>query len=233
MSNYTRTGTAELMIIAAKRYDDDGAATLARAHDLALPATHTAEVHTTSSGTSDPTYEQATAPAETIAGYLPRWLAVTSDLSRLFAPFHIAAGLRHGAKAMAGGGIDPKMVNRVGVLCDEMITIIDACRPRAHEAHKEALMEERRRQAAAGSCRACGVPIDKPENRKLNLYDQWCYKRIRMWEQAFPELGAVDDHHPEFCSWIRHHIANRIPGFDRPASIHSPIGRMMIPEDAA
>ncbi len=105
--------------------------------------------------------------------------------------------------------------------------IMNLCRPMPPEIIDKLTNLERR----TDDCRACGVPIDKPENRKLGRYDQWCYKRIEAWKQAFPELGAIDDHHAEFCTWIRHHIANRMVGFDRPASIHSPIGRIMVPED--
>ena len=228
---YSANGTARLMLLAAQRLDENPD-TGRRAAELALPATNTSDVHVASSGTSDPTPMQALSEQPAIATYEARWRLATNALQGWVGsplPSALRASeplVRSGAYPWANG----YLINKIGGHCDEVIRLIDLCRPMDLKAADE-MLRESAKLALSSDCRACGAPIDKPENRKLGKYDQWCYKRIPQWMRANPGK-AIDDHHPEFCAWIRHNISIRMVGFERPASIHYPIGRMTIPEGA-
>lgn len=231
---------------ALERFPDTGRL----AAEQALDATPSSDVSVTTSGASNPTEALALArhaglptqhPFEDerirelraenrLTGAEGRWLIATTALGYLVGQ-PLPKSLR-AATAVVERNRNAYLIGLLDKYCREILAVIHLCHPLTRD-EAQKILAEGDKLARATDCRACGVPIDKPENRKLGLYDQWCYKRIDRWKQAFPELGAIDDHHPEFCAWIRHHITNRTPDFDRPASIHSPIGKLMIHEDEA
>lgn len=241
MTQLSPSRVATMLDQTAALLAEHGAATTRRAHDLALGATHHSDGPGQRNAISDPTGTAATTPPDPLAGLERRWLLAMADLGAIAPPqpregtqeARTAARLRDTAQRLNEG--DRRLLgwlHELNRIAWELQHVIYECLPMDREQAHEELLERKHDNLnrAFPDCRACGVPIDKPENRKLGLYDQWCYKRIDRWRQVNPGL-AIDDHHAEFCEWIRHHIANRIPGFDRPESIHSPIGRHMVPAE--
>lgn len=249
--SYTPSGTAALMCTAATKletYPHTGR----QVREMALAASASSEVHVSASGTSDPTPAQAAAIAMKLPPQQPfedpqlaarraerrfdgapeRWAESTRWLDGIIGR-PLPKMLRATSVTIERDWTTPRhqpLLAKIDQHCREVIAITHLCNPIDQDTADQ-MLKDAAKLARSTDCRACGVPIDSPENRKLGLYDQWCYKRIHQWMRANPGM-SVDDHTPEFCAWIRHNISTRMVGFDRPASIHSPIGRMTIPEGA-
>lgn len=233
--NLSATRVADELDHAADLLATHGADTLRRVTDLALGASGSGGPGPINQ-IGDPTGNAATSSPDRLAGLAPRWHIACADLRRHAHAHRLPATDAHtAAQALAawlrttGSHPTNEGLRTLWKASQEIHHIVWETVPIDREQAEEELREAEYHRHRADDCRACGVPIDKPENRKLGLYDQWCYKRIDQWRRANPGL-VIDDHHESFCAYIRERIANRMPGFDRPASIHSPIGRQMIPE---
>ena len=243
MTHLTADRVADELTRTAALLAAHGADTTRRVHDLALGASGTGGPGQRNA-ISDPTGTAATNEPVRLAGLEQRWHkalrnlateASTLDVISNHPQTHahaLASWCRRGRIGNLNRKPDPADLEHFHAISLEIDHIIYACVPIDRERAQEELREREYQKHRADDCRACGVPIDKPENRKLGMYDQWCYKRIPQWQRANPGL-PIDDHHAAFCQYIRERIAQRMIGFDRPASIHSPIGKMTIPEDVA
>lgn len=238
MTHLTADRVADELTRTAALLDEHGADTTRRVHDLALGASGTGGPGQRNA-ISDPTGTAATNEPDRLAGLEQRWHKALRNLATEASTLDVISNHpQTHAHALAawlrteGGVPGLPVLRRLHSVSLEIDYIIYECVPIDREQAQEELREREYQKHRADDCRACGVPIDKPENRKLGMYDQWCYKRIPQWQRANPGL-PIDDHHAAFCQYIRERIAQRMIGFDRPASIHSPIGKMTIPEDVA
>lgn len=187
MTQYTATGTAALMLTAAARYDTDGTHTYRRAAELALPATHTSDVHVASSGHGDPTFEQATSEQPAIATYETRWRVCTTAL-RGWVGDPLTDALRAASPKVArseGVWGNSYLINRLGHQCDELIRIIDLCKPMDLDQARKALDDEKKLAIETHYCQACEAP--RPESGWSGLCAK-CYKLQDSWVRR----GRVD-----------------------------------------
>lgn len=174
--HYSPTVCAAILRVAADRYDRDGAATHRRAAEMALPASSTPDVHVASSGTSDPTPDQALAEPSKMSTYLTRWNNVTVALDGLVgAP--LAKMLRATATIIdrKPTHFQPATLNRLGTLCDELIVVIDKCTPFDPDKARQTLGDKARLTNAASVCFACHSPGETksglcPEDYELQRY---------------------------------------------------------------
>ena len=227
MTQYTATGTAALMLTAADRYQADGAHTGRRAAELALPATHTSDVHVASSGHGDPTFEQATSERPAIATYETRWRVCTTAL-RGWVGDPLTDALRAASPKVArseGVWGNSYLINRLGHQCDELIKLIDLCKPMDLEQARKALDDEQRKAIEASYCLVCECPMKPGESRggkcdaDRKLQQRWIDTgRVEGSDEAAFKQAVIDD------------IARGT--LTRPASPYQPVGRVWVPEEA-
>lgn len=202
---FTPATCATTMRAAAKRYDQDGRATADRAHALALPASATPDVHVASSGTSDPTPDQAMQRPPGYAQYVDRWAKVTASLDGL-----VGAPLPRNLRSVASiiekspRRFQQTTINRLGNLCDELIIVINACMPFDPDKARKTLHDKARLTNAASVCFACHSPGETksglcPEDYELQRY------HLARGRHDFADL-------PSFARYVEDRI--RLPGLE-------------------
>lgn len=210
---FTPATCATTMRAAAKRYDQDGRATADRAHALALPASATPDVHVASSGTSDPTPNQAMQRPSGYAQYVDRWAKVTASLDGL-----VGAPLPRNLRSVASiiekspRRFQRSTINRLGNLCDELIIVINACMPFDPDKARKTLHDKARLTNAASVCFACHSPGETksglcPEDYELQRY------HLARGRHDFADL-------PSFARYVEDRIRHH--GLQRDASPYLP-----------
>ena len=223
---YTADGTARLMLLAAQRLDENPD-TGRRAAELALPATHAADVHVASSGISDPTPDAALSEVPAIATYSARWRAATTALVG-WVGSPLPSALRAAERRVAAGDEpwrNPYLLRQIGHHCDEVIRLIDLCRPMDLEQARKALDDEQRIAIESGYCLVCEAPLEIGKGRGGKC------DADRKLQQRWTDSGRVDA--SDEAAFKAAVVADIVRGLlRRPESPHSPVGRQWVPEEA-